>query len=108
MIGYCGLVCSECDAYIATKKNDDELARRTAGKWSEMFQKEIKVRDIWCDGCLVGGKKCIHCRTCEIRACGQQNGVENCGKCRDYPCEMLEDFFKFAPYAKTNLDKIAN
>ena len=36
MIGYCGLDCEKCDAYIATKNNDNELRAKTAEEWSKL------------------------------------------------------------------------
>ena len=30
MIAYCGLVCSDCGAFIATQKNDDKMRAEVA------------------------------------------------------------------------------
>ena len=30
LIGYCGIDCEKCDAYIATKNNDQSLREKTA------------------------------------------------------------------------------
>jgi len=34
MLAYCGLVCTDCNAYIAKQNDDDELRRKTAEEWS--------------------------------------------------------------------------
>ena len=34
MIGYCGLDCEKCDAYLATLHDDQELRERTADRKS--------------------------------------------------------------------------
>ena len=36
MIGYCGLDCEKCDAYIATVHNDQDLRETTAKLWAEL------------------------------------------------------------------------
>ena len=35
MIGYCGLDCEKCDAYLATINNDQALREKTAKLWAE-------------------------------------------------------------------------
>ena len=40
-IGYCGLDCRKCEAYIATIHNDDELRAKVAKLWSELNNVEI-------------------------------------------------------------------
>ena len=81
-------------------------AAKTAAMWSKQFQIEVTVDDVWCDGCLVEGKKCAHCARCEIRACARDRGVANCGKCDDYACEKLGAFFKMAPMARDTLERV--
>lgn len=36
MIGYCGLDCEKCDAYIATVNDDQILREKTAKLWAEL------------------------------------------------------------------------
>ena len=36
MIGYCGLDCEKCDAYIATVNDDQALREKTAKLWAEL------------------------------------------------------------------------
>ena len=36
MIGYCGLDCEKCDAYIATVNDDQTLREKTAKLWAEL------------------------------------------------------------------------
>ncbi|MBN1653322.1 MAG: DUF3795 domain-containing protein [Deltaproteobacteria bacterium] len=108
MIAYCGLICTDCPAYLATKENDVGKAKQTAKQWSLAYNVQVKVEDVWCDGCLVEGKKCAHCGRCEIRACAIEQRVENCGLCAEYPCERIEAFFKVAPAAPKTLDSLRN
>ena len=107
MTAICGLICSDCDAYIATQNDDDEKRVEVAQLWSQQYNVEMKPSDINCDGCMSGSDRHIgHCQVCEIRKCGQEKGVENCAHCDDYACEKLEGFFKMVPDAKTRLDAI--
>lgn len=107
MISYCGLLCNECPAYIATQNNDDQMREKVAKKWSKQFGFDVKAEDINCDGCQSGSDRLFsHCLTCEIRKCGMDKQVENCAHCDDYGCQTLEDFIQFVPHAKEKLDMI--
>ena len=81
MIAFCGLTCTECPAYIATRKDDDKERGKVAKVWSKEFN-------------------------CEIRKCGQEKEVKNCAYCDDYACEKLTKFFDMAPEAKTTLSEV--
>jgi hypothetical protein len=108
MIAYCGLVCTDCPAYIATQADDRAALEQVAAQWREEFNAPgITVEYVVCDGCLAeDGRKCGHCAECDIRACGVSRGVANCAHCDDYACEKLERFFGFAPDAQRVLDEI--
>ena len=107
MVAYCGLVCTDCEAYIATQTDDRAALERVAAQWREEYNApHITVESVICDGCLDGGRKCSHCSECEIRACGVARGVVNCAHCGDYACDKLEEFFGFVPPARTVLDEI--
>jgi hypothetical protein len=105
IIACCGIECSSCDAYLATKNNDDELRKKTAESWSQMFNAEIQAKDVNCLGC---GSEVLfsHCFECDVRKCNGDRSQENCSKCNDYGCDRIEDFFKMAPNAKTVLDSL--
>lgn len=107
IIAYCGSVCSECPAFIATRDNDDSIRKETAELWSRRYNADIKPEDINCEGCTTAeGKKFNYCNVCEIRKCGQENEVKNCAHCDSYVCEKLTEFFKVAPENKDALDEI--
>lgn len=107
MTAFCGIVCTECPAFIATQKNDDTERKKVAESWSKMFKADLKPEDINCDGCLVVGENIFsHCKVCEIRKCGFEKVVKNCAYCDEYICEKLEKFFNNAPDAKKNLEEI--
>lgn len=108
IIAYCGLVCSDCPAYIATQSDDRAALEQVAARWREEFNApDMTVEYVICDGCLTDeGHKCGHCAECDIRACGVARGVVNCAHCADYGCEKLEGFFGFVPDARAVLDGI--
>lgn len=106
IIAYCGLVCSECEAYIATQAEDDEHRKEVAERWSKDYNREFKWEDINCDGCVREGRHVLYCSTCPVRQCGQEQGVINCAWCGDYPCEKLQKIFEVAPACKKTLDEV--
>ncbi len=107
MTAYCGLVCTDCDAYIATEEDDEERRKKIAEQWSEEYGAEIEAEDVLCDGCLNNqGDHISHWEECEIRICNEERGLENCAHCDDYICEKLEEYVKMSEEIRTNLEKI--
>jgi hypothetical protein len=107
IIAYCGLDCSQCGALIATETNDAAKRVEVAAMWSEEFNADIRPEHIYCDGCVSeGGVLYQHCSVCEIRKCGSDKGLANCGHCDEYPCIKLAEFFAVVPDAKTRLDGV--
>ncbi len=108
MMAQCGLDCSKCPARIVYLKDDPELRARTAAEWSKAFNAKVKPEDVFCSGCRVDGPpKIAHCATCEVRKCGRERGVANCGECADYAsCKTIAGFLQFIPDMKAVLDGI--
>jgi hypothetical protein len=107
IVAFCGLICTDCGAFIATQENDDAKRREVAEAWSKAFGHEIKPEDINCDGCLtVDGRHINYCSICEIRKCGMERGVENCAHCVDYACEKLTKSFDETSEARKTLEEI--
>jgi hypothetical protein len=106
MISKCGLVCTECPAFIATRDGDEEKVREIAAQWSKEYHADVKPEHVWCDGCLVEGRKCAHCSECEIRACATKRAVESCAACPDYGCEILSAFHEMVPQARQVLESL--
>lgn len=108
MVAFCGIVCTDCRAFIATQRNDRELKKEVAKAWSTE-QETLKPEDIDCDGCLASGPRLLKfCGTCEVRRCGYERSVENCAYCREYPCLKLTTLWKsvFESNPKAVLDEI--
>jgi hypothetical protein len=82
MIAVCGLNCEKCDAFIATKNNDQALREKTAKLWSELNKTTILPEHINCEGCRMDGAKTVFCNNlCEIRKCALSRNYETCGEC---------------------------
>ncbi|MFP4396266.1 MAG: DUF3795 domain-containing protein [Anaerolineales bacterium] len=109
MIAYCGLICTDCPAYVATQASDRDALENVAAEWREMFNApEITADNIRCDGCLVEGRKAGYCSMCDIRACAIERGVINCAHCDAYGdgCEKLDSFIVHSPEAREVLNEI--
>jgi hypothetical protein len=107
MIAYCGIVCTECPAFIATQENDDAKRKEVADMWSKQYKMAVKPEDINCDGCNSDSQRILgYCSVCEIRKCGQGKGVENCAHCDEYACEKLTKFIAMVPHARETLEEI--
>lgn len=82
MIGYCGLDCKKCDAYLATINNDQALREKTAKLWAELNNAPILPEHINCEGCRMNGAKTVFCESlCDVRQCALKKGVSTCGDC---------------------------
>lgn len=104
-IGYCGLDCETCDAYIATIHNDQVLREKTAKLWAELNNAPILPKHINCEGCRMNGAKTIFCDCiCGVRQCALKKGVVTCGDCPDLEiCPAVGDIIAKNPAVLTNL-----
>ena len=104
MIAYCGLDCEKCDAYIATKNNDQALREKTAKLWSELNNSDILPEHINCEGCRTNGVKTYYCDTlCAIRQCAMKKKISTCGD-----CAQMEQCEKVAVVIGNNADALKN
>ncbi|MFH1114114.1 MAG: DUF3795 domain-containing protein [Pseudomonadota bacterium] len=107
LIAYCGLVCSECPTFLATKNDDDAARKQTAAMYAEKFGLDFEPADINCDGCKSEtGKMISFCQVCEIRKCCRLKNLVNCASCWEQPCEILTTFHEFSPDAKARFEAL--
>ena len=107
MVSACGLVCTDCEAFKATRLNDPQAIARVAAEWTKAYGVDVRPEHVWCDGCMAPGeRKCHHTTECEVRACVVKRSHRNCAECVDYGCPTLSKFFEMAPPAKQNLDAL--
>lgn len=90
-IGYCGLDCETCDAYLATIHDDQALREKTAKLWAQLNNAPILPEHINCEGCRVDGVKTVYCdQLCSIRQCALKKSMNTCGDCPDLEtCETV-------------------
>ena len=112
-LAYCGLDCSACEAFIATRDNNEKLKAKTAKEWSKLYgsylKQELKPADINCRGCKTGDSLFIGCRNCSIRKCCREKKLETCAICKGYEtCDLLNGFFTVPTHkpARENLERI--
>ena len=105
-IAICGLDCEQCDAYIATRDNDQALRERTARLWSELNNATILPEQINCQGCRMDGAKTVYCdHLCPIRQCAIAKGFETCGTCPEKEaCPKVGAIWQTNQQAKINLE----
>ena len=105
MIACCGLDCEKCDAFIATKTNDQTLREKTAKRWTELNNVQILPEQINCEGCRMDGAKTIYCSTmCGIRRCVAGKGFETCGDCSEMErCPIVGALHAYNSEARHNL-----
>lgn len=107
-IAFCGLICSECPAFLATKENDLDKKEKLANLWADLGE-SLTQEDITCYGCkTIDQKKTKFCQICSVRDCCMQKGIANCAHCPDYPCSKYLNLIEKieSPEAKENLDQL--
>jgi hypothetical protein len=106
MIAKCGLICTECEAYIATQAEDIEALTRMANQANEQFGMTMTWEDSRCFGCQSDEKKIGYCDTCTVRLCALEKEVETCAHCPEYGCATITAFIEAAPKAAETLADI--
>ena len=111
-LSYCGLICTTCPIYLATREMDEEKRRKMrieiARQIEEHYGGTFKPEDVTdCDGCKAeGGRLFSGSGKCKIRKCAKKKDIENCAYCDEYSCQKLEELFAMDPQARKRLDKI--
>jgi hypothetical protein len=81
----CGLYCGVCGIYIAHRDGNLKFKELLAPVYN------LGVDDIKCEGCL-SDEPFAYCRTCAIKSCASDKGIEGCHQCDDFPCKYIDDF----------------
>ena len=110
LIGCCGLDCENCDARIATVKNDDNLREKTANLWTKLNGVTITPEMINCVGCRIKGVKTPFCdKLCSVRNCVREKGFKTCADCSKMNiCPTLGRISANSPFVLKNLNKLRN
>jgi hypothetical protein len=101
LAGPCGLFCSSCKVYIATR--DQAAIRKSIAE--SLYLPKLSLE---CNGCRSNSRHHT-CKECHIRDCAALKGLDFCGECSDYPCEKLSEFQTGRPHCAelfANQDRI--
>ena len=102
-IAYCGIDCSDCDAFIATQNNDQSLREKTAKEWGILYENTYTPDMINCSSCKGSGVLFGHCSRCKIRRCALERSVEHCDVCGEFKtCKLINDFIAWVPGVAAN------
>jgi len=76
---FCGLYCGACVRYLSTKNERINSLAIDSGLSPEAFQ---------CTGCKTN-QVSRRCKSCTIRECAIERGLDSCANCVEYPCTNL-------------------
>ena len=85
LIAPCGVFCGVCPYLVAYKRKDERLKEKLAKSIG------IKPEQIVCDGCM-SKNPLFFCKTCKIKSCVIEKGIESCALCEDYPCDHIKNY----------------
>lgn len=96
-LAYCGFNCEECPVYVATEQGNTAMKEKLATEYTTPNCAFV-AEDMTCEGCKAEVFSEKICGFCEMRLCGIEKEVGNCGLCALYPCSKIETYI---PTAKT-------
>lgn len=90
MMSACGVLCSECPAYLGVTKGIAHQ-KRTIEAWYRIYELNETVEHISCNGCLGPDDEVFHTsRNCKARRCCRSKGFGSCAECPIESCVNLE------------------
>ncbi|HKJ69370.1 MAG TPA: DUF3795 domain-containing protein [bacterium] len=106
MMGYCGIDCRRCPAYVASRQGNARERETLADEWSTE-QYPLSTEDIYCEGCKASDDMVmVFCAKCVIRQCAIHRNLANCAQCSEYPCPEISAVFQKSPEARVVLDAL--
>ena len=90
LLAPCGLYCGVCRVYIAHQDNDIKLKKELFPSYKAYGAKSVE--DMACEGCLSDGIHFPFCRSCTIKDCIKNKGIEGCHQCTEFPCEIIANW----------------
>ena len=90
MMSACGVLCSECPAYLGAAKGIKHQ-KRTIEAWHRIYGLNETVEHLTCGGCLGPDEEVFYTsRNCKARRCCRSKGFSSCAACPEESCEDLE------------------
>jgi hypothetical protein len=98
MISYCGIDCSKCETFLATRTNSDKERKNIAEKCLVEHNVKLNLEEINCHGCKSDKVKCSFAEDlCAIRKCNIEKSTPHCAACAEYKCDQLKKIIESAP-----------
>jgi hypothetical protein len=113
---YCGLYCENCAVRVKVNPAAEVLYRemKKAG-FEEVVHHIPGGAEFWSFlKNMAENWICVSCREgsgnpgCKVRICAQEKGVEMCALCKEYPCELTDNFDAGYPMLKNDNDLLRN
>jgi predicted RNA-binding Zn-ribbon protein involved in translation (DUF1610 family) len=82
LLAPCGLYCGVCGIYLAHREGNHKFKERLA----QFYQRTPE--EMACRGCL-SEERYVYCRTCAVRDCATEKGLQGCHQCQDFPCDLV-------------------
>ncbi len=91
MMSACGVMCSECPAYLGAEKGP-AYQGRIAEAWHRIYGRGETANQIACGGCL-GSDEAIFYNSpnCRARRCCLSKDFKSCAECPEESCALLEE-----------------
>ena len=86
----CGYRCDLCLAYRPNVTRNPAGQQKLSDGWFKYFGFRILPEDICCDGCMADDLELID-KSCPVRPCVMEQGLDNCAQCEQYVCEKLAE-----------------
>jgi len=92
ILARCGYRCDLCPAYAGNIHSARDRQNASDG-WYKYAGFRVPPEKINCPGC--SGDNQPQDKDCPVRPCVIQKGIDNCGYCRDMPCDKLKTRMNF-------------
>ena len=97
----CGQRCDLCLINRSNVEKEDKRAEICA-VWDKLGPQKYNPETVICNGCLEDGigDVLFYCNECKTRKCVIKKGLQHCGHCPDYPCDIFpaepdaQEFYK--------------
>ena len=90
MMSACGVLCSECPAYLGAQKGVKHQ-KATVEAWRRIYGLNETAKNISCGGCAGPDNTLFHTsHACKARLCCRSKGFVTCAECPVEQCPDLE------------------
>ena len=84
----CGYRCDLCLAYKPNVTREPANRQKLSDGWFKYFGFRLPPEAIYCEGCMAENPELID-RSCPVRPCVMERGLDNCAQCEEYICDRL-------------------